>query len=98
MEAAKTLAREVDKLTFAPPVACVYNPLTYAWAGHELYLKRYGHGRKKIVFLGMNPGLFGMVQTGIPFGKIAAVRDWLGIEALIPKPPLEHPKRPITGF
>jgi len=46
----------------------------------------------------MNPGPFGMVQTGVPFGEIAAVRDWLGIEAQVGKPPQEHPRRPVTGF
>ncbi|MBU6174705.1 MAG: single-stranded DNA-binding protein, partial [Planctomycetes bacterium] len=48
--------------------------------------------------LGMNPGPFGMAQTGVPFGEIAAVRDWLEIEEKVAKPPKEHPKRPIEGF
>jgi len=39
-----------------------------------------------------------MVQTGVPFGEITAVRNWLGIECAIAKPKLEHPKRPVTGF
>ena len=63
-----------------------------------MYLRRYATGRKPVLFLGMNPGPFGMVQTGVPFGQIAAVRDWLGIEAKIDKPPNEHPKRRVTGF
>ena len=25
----------------------------------------------------MNPGPFGMVQTGVPFGEVEAVRSWL---------------------
>lgn len=96
--AAKRLREEVHALRFAPPVACVYNPLDYAWPAHESYLKKFGGGRKRVIFLGMNPGPFGMVQTGVPFGEIAAVRDWLGIRAAIGKPPCEHAKRPITGF
>ena len=48
--------------------------------------------------LGMNPGPFGMSQVGVPFGEIEHVRDWLGIDAPIGKPPDEHPKRPIQGF
>ena len=76
----------------------VYNPLEYAWAAHKAYLLRYGSGRKRVVFLGMNPGPFGMAQTGVPFGEIAFVRDWLKISAPVGKPPREHPKRPVLGF
>jgi single-strand selective monofunctional uracil DNA glycosylase len=96
--AAKRLGAAVERLRFAPPVAHVYNPLNYAWKGHEFYLQRYGNSRKRVIFLGMNPGPFGMVQTGVPFGEIAAVRDWMQIETPIGKPPLEHPKRPVSGF
>ena len=46
----------------------------------------------------MNPGPFGMVQTGVPFGDVAMVRDWLGITAPVGKPRNEHPKRPVAGF
>jgi len=95
---AATLRDAVDRLTFGPPVAYTYNPLRYAWLPHATYLTRYGTGPKHIVFLGMNPGPFGMAQTGIPFGEIAAVRDWLHIQAPVDMPFPEHPKRPITGF
>jgi len=96
--AARELSARVGRLKFKPPVAHVYNPLTYAWPAHEEYLRRFGHGRKRVVFLGMNPGPFGMVQTGVPFGEVAAVRDWLGIRAGVEKPGWEHSRRPILGF
>src|SRR5437764_548445 len=96
--AARNLSAAVGKLKFAPPVTQVYNPLDYAWAAHEIYLRRYGNSRKRVVFLGMNPGPFGMAQTGVPFGQIAAVRDWLGIRAKIDRPRKENPKRPVLGF
>lgn len=96
--AARELCAQVDRLHFAPPVAHVYNPLDYAWAAHEKYLRKFGGGKKRVVFLGMNPGPFGMVQTGIPFGEIAAVRDWLKIYAPIQKPADEFSQRPILGF
>lgn len=96
--AARTLSAAVDALPFAPPVSHVYNPLDYAWAPHEAYLRRYCAQRKRIVFLGMNPGPFGMVQCGVPFGEIDAVRDWMGIEAPVGKPMRENPKRPVEGF
>ena len=98
IDAARVLSQEVGQLTFSPPVSHIYNPLEYAWSPHENYLLRYGASRKKIVFIGMNPGPFGMVQCGIPFGEIAAARDWMGIEAPVGKPERENPKRPIEGF
>jgi single-strand selective monofunctional uracil DNA glycosylase len=96
--AAHQLSLQVDRLKFAAPVSHVYNPLQYAWAAHESYLRRYGVGCKRVLFLGMNPGPFGMAQTGVPFGEVAAVRDWLGISAEIQSPRREHPKRPVQGF
>jgi single-strand selective monofunctional uracil DNA glycosylase len=96
--ATQRLSDMVENLTFAAPVSYVYNPLKYAWRAHETYLRRYGNGLKRVLFLGMNPGPFGMAQTGVPFGQVAAVRDWLGIQAKIDKPPHEHPKRCVTGF
>lgn len=96
--AAQELSRQVDALAFGPPVTHVYNPLHYAGSVHREYLRRYAGEKKKIVFLGMNPGPFGMAQTGVPFGEVALVRDWLGIRAEVGKPALEHPKRPIDGF
>ena len=98
ISAARQLSVEVGQLHFAAPVSHCYNPLDYAWAAHELYLRRFGNSAKKIVFLGMNPGPFGMVQCGVPFGEIAAVRDWMGIVASIGKPEHENPKRPVEGF
>lgn len=96
--AARELSAALAPMRFAPPVSHVYNPLDYARVPHEQYLSRYGDSRKRIVFLGMNPGPFGMVQTGVPFGEIEAVRGWMGIEAAVDKPALENPKRPIEGF
>jgi single-strand selective monofunctional uracil DNA glycosylase len=92
------LSRDVDRLSFGGSVSLVYNPLSYARAPHEAYLTRYGQGPKEAVFLGMNPGPFGMAQTGVPFGDVTLVRDFLGIEAQVKKPKREHPKRPVDGF
>lgn len=96
--AARDLSRQLTPLRFSEPVSHVYNPLEYAATAHEQYLTRYARSGQKIVFLGMNPGPFGMTQTGVPFGEIPAVRDWLGIQCPIGKPPVENPKRPVTGF
>jgi len=87
-----------EGLTFSPPVSVVYSPLVYAWKPHECYLRRYGAGPKRVVFVGMNPGPWGMAQVGVPFGEITFVREWLGITGKIGKPAREHPKRPVEGF
>jgi single-strand selective monofunctional uracil DNA glycosylase len=91
-------ARDIDRLAFGPPVAYVYNPLVYAREPFERYLARYGNGTDKTVFLGMNPGPWGMIQTGIPFGEVDAVRSWLGITGKVRRPDRLHPKRPVEGF
>ena len=96
--AAHKLSAACNTLNFGEPVTHVYNPLEYAWAAHEQYISRAASGKKKVVFLGMNPGPFGMAQTGVPFGEIAAVRDWIGIDAPISKPNNEHSKRPVEGL
>jgi single-strand selective monofunctional uracil DNA glycosylase len=98
IRAARSLSAEVGKLRFDAPVAHTYNPLDYASTAHEIYLRRYARAPKRVLFLGMNPGPFGMAQTGVPFGQVAAVRDWLKIEAKIGKPDNEHPKRRVSGF
>ncbi len=95
---ARELARAADRLEFGPPVERVYNPLVYAWRPHRLYLERFGAAPKEVVLVGMNPGPWGMAQTGVPFGEVELVRDWLGIEAPVARPDTEHPKRPVEGF
>jgi single-strand selective monofunctional uracil DNA glycosylase len=98
IKAAKTLSQAVSRMQFSPPVSVVYNPLEYAWESHSVYLENYGNSKKKIVFLGMNPGPWGMAQTGVPFGEIDAVKDWLNINTPVNQPKNQHPKRPIEGF
>lgn len=85
-------------LRFSAPVTHVYNPLEYAWAAHKKYLGRLNPTGVRVLLLGMNPGPWGMAQTGVPFGEVAAVRDWIGIEAKVNQPKVEHAKRPIEGF
>ncbi len=98
IQATRELSDEVDALSFGEPIACVYNPLAYAREAHESYLNKWGQGRKRSVFLGMNPGPWGMAQSGVPFGEIPSVRDWVGVNCPIQKPRHEHPKRPVEGF
>ena len=98
IQIARRLGADVDSLRFAAPVTHVYNPLSYAWRSHRRYLERYGSGQPRVLLLGMNPGPFGMAQTGVPFGDVGMVRDWLDIEEPVEQPAELHPKRPIDGF
>jgi single-strand selective monofunctional uracil DNA glycosylase len=97
-KATAELCSALEPMSFGAPVTHVYNPLVYARAPHDAYLKRYGASPKRVVYLGMNPGPFGMAQTGVPFGEVALVRDWLGIQGAVDRPAPEHPRRPIEGF
>lgn len=99
ISAASELAEAAGTLTFiTPKIHTIYNPLAYAWKPHRSFLLRYGNGTKRVLFVGMNPGPWGMAQTGIPFGEVDTVKEWLGIEEPVETPPQEHPKRPILGF
>uniref|UniRef100_UPI003AAC5F0F single-strand selective monofunctional uracil DNA glycosylase n=1 Tax=Centroberyx gerrardi TaxID=166262 RepID=UPI003AAC5F0F len=92
------LNAHLRQLKFAEPVRYIYNPLEYAWETHRCYVETYCHGGQSTLFLGMNPGPFGMAQTGVPFGEVSSVRDWLKITGEVGHPPDEHPKRRITGL
>lgn len=98
VRAAAKMRDRVDALDFSGAIPWVYNPLNYAWAAHQQYIERFAKSSARVLLLGMNPGPWGMAQTGIPFGEIEIVLNWLRIDAPISKPPVEHPKRPIDGL
>lgn len=98
IDASRKLSAAVSRLEFSGEVSHVYNPLEYAGDGWESYLELAAAGTKRAVLLGMNPGPFGMAQTGVPFGEIEAVRDWMGLHPEIHQPAVVHPKRPIEGL
>jgi single-strand selective monofunctional uracil DNA glycosylase len=98
LEATERLNRSLGQLDFRPPVDTIYNPLVYAGDRYTEYITRYGRGEKHALLVGMNPGPWGMAQTGVPFGEVSAVKDWLGIEGPVDKPEGEIPGRPVTGF
>jgi single-strand selective monofunctional uracil DNA glycosylase len=99
LDAAARLRDACDALSLRG-IAHVYNPLAYAWEPHAQYVARYGEQRPpgRVLLVGMNPGPWGMGQTGVPFGDVAMVRDWMGITGRVHVPPALHPKRPVTGF
>lgn len=91
------LSRDVNGLKFASPVTYTYNPLAYARQPHFDYIQKYA-SLHSVLWVGMNPGPFGMAQTGVPFGDVKMVRDYLQIEGDLADLPKQHPKRPIEGF
>ena len=97
-EATLQLSSRCEEMEFGEPITHVYNPLSYAQETHRMYLEKYGDSLKRVLFLGMNPGPWGMAQTGVPFGEVSAVRDWMQIEGRVGTPADIHPLRPVLGF
>jgi single-strand selective monofunctional uracil DNA glycosylase len=98
LAATARLSDAVGSLPFAPPVAHVTNPLDYARELHESWVRTWGASPRRVLLMGMNPGPWGMAQTGVPFGEVAAVRDWLGLRGEVRQPDDAHPKRPVLGL
>ncbi len=76
----------------------IYNPLLYASKMAYAYIEEYAVSPTKYLFLGMNPGPFGMAQTGIPFGEVNAVKSYLKLNEPIESPKKEHPNRKVEGL
>ncbi len=95
---ADAMLRRLGRLSFGPPVAYVYNPLEYARRGFETYCRRFGRAPKQVVLVGMNPGPWGMAQTGVPFGEVDAVANWMKIDPGLQDLPRQHPKKPVLGL
>jgi len=96
-QSAERLSQRVGELRFADPITHVYNPLEYAWELHVRYIDQV-FASADVLLLGMNPGPWGMAQTGVPFGEVDAVRNWMGIDGEIAEVDGQHPKRPLEGF
>lgn len=95
---AKQLNNLLRDLKYPNPIEYCYNPIEYASIPHELYINKYCTDTKTVLFIGMNPGPYGMCQTGVPFGDVGNVRDWMNITGDVSKPKVECPSRPILGF
>jgi single-strand selective monofunctional uracil DNA glycosylase len=94
----RALADTLDALSFGPPVTHVYNPLRYAAALRTAWLERHATHTGGVLFVGLNPGPWGMAQTGVPFGAVPIVRDWLGLDGAVTPLANPHPKRPVEGL
>ncbi len=97
IERTKQFSAQLESLNFS--IDCyIYNPLEYAWQMHAAYLSRFVSQPTRTLLLGMNPGPFGMAQTGVPFGEVSAVKGFLKLDEPVGRPVIEHPKRPILGL
>lgn len=98
IKTSRRLSDELNGLSWTTPTH-VYNPLDYAWKNHETYVRRYGEQPGRILMVGMNPGPWGMAQTGLPFGDVEKVSQWIGIhEPISAVLPEQHPNYPILGM
>lgn len=61
------LNESIQSLKFKLPVAAVYNPIDYAAELHCAYLEKFLKIPVSVLFIGMNPGPWGMCQTGVIF-------------------------------
>ena len=68
------LNAHLRRLSFSDPVRYIYNPLEYAWDTHRCYVEKYCGGGQSVLFLGMNPGPFGMAQTGVRIWLLAVLK------------------------
>lgn len=60
------LSAELKAISFlSSTITAAYNPIEYAADLHCKYLKKCLNEPKPVVFIGMNPGPFGMAQTGV---------------------------------
>lgn len=60
------LSAELKAISFlSSTISAVYNPIEYAADLHCEYLKKFLNKSKPVLFIGMNPGPFGMAQTGV---------------------------------
>ncbi|CAG9789212.1 unnamed protein product, partial [Diatraea saccharalis] len=59
------LNSSLELLELPKSIQCIYNPTIYARHTFEKYVCKYCNTKKQIVYFGMNPGPWGMSQTGI---------------------------------
>ena len=65
LETELRLCNSLSKLEYPQPVTHIYNPVDYAFEPHSCFVKKYCNTTKHIMFMGMNPGPYGMAQTGV---------------------------------
>ena len=93
----KAMSEELSALSLSFD-GVIYNPLDYARDNFAAFLEMSLEYTPKTAFLGMNPGPYGMTQTGVPFGDIEAVKGYLGINGQVGKPVVESGSKKITGM
>lgn len=88
LQKTRDLAAVLDTFRHPAGVSHVYNPLSYMATAHEAWLSRYvQYGEcdevavtpSPYLILGMNPGPWGMVQTGVPFGDVPNAGKLIGV-------------------
>lgn len=55
----------LEQLHLPSEIQCIYNPTVYARHTFEIFVQKYCNSKKDIMYFGMNPGPWGMSQTGV---------------------------------
>ena len=75
---------------------------TIPWIMHRQFINRtwslLENPKRKLFFLGMNPGTFWDGTDRGSFWRDSSVRDWMGLRGEVSKPSPEHTKRPVEGL
>ena len=59
------LCQKLLPIKYGYPVTVIYSPLTYAFQTHRDFVVKYCTSERTLMFLGMNPGPYGMSQNGV---------------------------------
>lgn len=59
------LVSKLKLLDYGPNIDFIYSPLEYASNLHKVFLQKFLNSNIKVLFLGINPGPWGMCQTGV---------------------------------
>ncbi len=97
LELSESLSSELEKVDWEF-AGIVCNPLVYAWENYAEYVRMSVSNSSIILFLGMNPGPYGMMQTGVPFGDINAVKNYLKISGTVLEPECNPPHKRVEGM
>ena len=77
--------------SFGGKVDTIQSPYGYAFNPYACYVEKYLTKKVPVLFLGLNAGPHGMCKTGLPFGDIKFVTNFLGITGYVQR------KNPQTG-
>ena len=64
------ICQKMLPIKYGYPVTVIYSPLTYAFQTHRDFVAKFCTSERTLLFLGMNPGPYGMSQNGVRYLQI----------------------------